>query len=214
MNSKSRNIPGSKSQDFNNFEWQELETMDSLFNIWQYIQQINSKETEMDRFKTPENQDKLVWVFEYLRYFCTHLNFLIPVIEVCQCPDMVAAEWKFLCSAHTNPAECSALDYIIHTLDGTTALLNSPKIFPSRIAIDKEAATYFQNVSRRLYRIFAHVYFHHKDVWGLFEKTHDDFVAFCEEHELVGKDSLIVPYHNVKPVIITMERNSMLETMD
>eukprot|EP00835_Amoeboradix_gromovi_P004724 NODE_387_length_9532_cov_0.176402.p5 type:complete len:206 gc:universal NODE_387_length_9532_cov_0.176402:5539-6156(+) len=202
-----RNSPGTLSKDFNNFEWQDLDTMDSLFNIWQYIQQINSKDVQKNRFVTPANQDPLVWIFEYLRYFCTQLNFLIPSIEVCACPDMVAGEWKFLCSAHTNPVECSALNYIIHTLDGTTALLNSPKVFPSRIAIDKEAATYFQNVSRRLYRIFAHVYFHHKDVWKSFEKIHDDFVEFCEQHELVGKDSLIVPYHETKPTIITMERS-------
>eukprot|EP00834_Sanchytrium_tribonematis_P007876 NODE_792_length_3855_cov_0.702688.p3 type:complete len:216 gc:universal NODE_792_length_3855_cov_0.702688:1343-696(-) len=215
MQSK-RNKPGTKISDFNQFEWQGLDEMDSLFNVWQYIQQVNKNpKTEAEiydkRFNTPMNQDQLVWVYEYLRYFCTELNFLIPAIEFCECDSMVAGEWKFLCSAHSNPQECSAVNYIIHTLDGTTALLNSSKIFPSRVAIDKEAATYFANVSRRLYRIFAHVFFHHKDAWTKFQKTHDDFVKFCEIHDLVGKDSLIVPYHEKQPQQVTMERSSILK---
>lgn len=33
-------------------------------------------------------------------------------------------EWLYLCAAHKAPKECCAIDYIIHTLDGTAALLN------------------------------------------------------------------------------------------
>lgn len=72
------------------------------------------------------------------------------------CPEMKAGEWLYLCVAHGNdgamevsltiilkknkvslttyvyPQQCCAIDYILHTLDSATALLNSPRAFPSR----------------------------------------------------------------------------------
>jgi hypothetical protein len=46
---------------------------------------------------------------------------------------MTATEqWIFLCAAHKNPKECSAIDYTRHTLDGAACLLNSNRYFPSR----------------------------------------------------------------------------------
>lgn len=204
------NLRGTSKKDFNQFKWQEVDEMESLFNVSQYIAQINQAPNTINRFQCPSSVDDLVWIYEYLRYFCVQLNYLVPDIEVCQCDAMVAGEWKFLCSAHASPVECSALDYIIHTLDGTTALLNSSKIFPSRVAIDKDAAVYFSNVSRRLYRIFAHVYYHHFDLWDVFKHTHDDFVALCECFQLVSKEALIVPYGQ-KTIPVTMERTSILE---
>lgn len=76
------------------------------------------------------------------------------------CPEMKADEWLYLCVAHGTgqngvievslprlrkkcrkvclivgfllKQQCCAIDYIVHTLDGATALLNSPKAFPSR----------------------------------------------------------------------------------
>jgi hypothetical protein len=69
------------------------------------------------------------------------------------CPEMKAGEWLYLCVAHGNEGamevglsfgstaaqllifvqqQCCAIDYILHTLDSATALLNSPRAFPSR----------------------------------------------------------------------------------
>ena len=49
------------------------------------------------------------------------------------CPVMNATdEWQYLCAAHKTPKECCAIDYIVHTLDGTSALLCLDKAFPSR----------------------------------------------------------------------------------
>lgn len=68
------------------------------------------------------------------------------------CPEMKAGEWLYLCVAHGNDGgmevsqikfhslielniymqQCCAIDYILHTLDSATALLNSPRAFPSR----------------------------------------------------------------------------------
>lgn len=70
------------------------------------------------------------------------------------CPQMKAGEWLYLCVAHGNDGamevriqpiqrtplysdapdikQCCAIDYILHTVDSATALLNSPRAFPSR----------------------------------------------------------------------------------
>jgi hypothetical protein len=74
-------------------------------------------------------------------------------------------EWLYLCAAHKTPKECCAIDYIIHTLDGTAALLNSDKYFPSRVSISESSLKYFQSIARRLYRVFSHAYFHHRDLF-------------------------------------------------
>ena len=54
------------------------------------------------------------------------------------CPEMKAGEWLYLCVAHGNDGameQCCAIDYILHTVDSATALLNSPRTFPSRQVI-------------------------------------------------------------------------------
>jgi len=51
------------------------------------------------------------------------------------CPEMRTADCQYLCASHDKPRECCATDYIIHTLDYTTAILNSTKLFPSRYII-------------------------------------------------------------------------------
>lgn len=91
--------------------------------------------------------------------------------------------------------QCCAIDYMVHTLDGTSYTLGSEKSFPSRyfaqillvhrsstnnegvlwaIAMSRtevpsESFSFFQSMMRRLYRIFSHAYFHHKEVFLEFE---------------------------------------------
>ena len=78
---------------------------------------------------------------------------------------MNAGDWMYLCASHGEEKECCAIDYIIHTLDGTTALLNSARHFPSRTYIPTTSLRHFGSISRRLNRIFMHAKDHHKDVF-------------------------------------------------
>ena len=73
----------------------------------------------------------------------------------------------YLCAAHStqNENECCAIDYIVHTLDATTALINSSRYFPSRMSIAPTSTKHFSSIARRLYRIFAHAYYHHREVF-------------------------------------------------
>jgi hypothetical protein len=145
--------------------------------------------------------DVNAWQYELLRFFTSELNqYVVPMGEVCttqSCPVMKATdEWIYLCASHAKPKECSAPDYMLHTLDGTSAYLTSTKWFPSRASILKGSAKAFPSIARRLYRIFAHAYYHHRQEFDNLEnETHlcERFTRFCEAYALVPRDLLIVP---------------------
>ena len=106
--------------------------------------------------------------------FCLELTDLtVAIMPECThaaCPQMKATdEWVFLCANHASPNECDAMSYTIHTLDGACSLLNSEKHFPSRVSIQKASIKHLPSTARRIYRIFAHAYFHHRALFDAFE---------------------------------------------
>ena len=118
------------------------------------------------------------WQLELLRGFLAELGALaVALNSVCTtstCPVMRATdEWLYLCAAHQPPKECSAIDYQLHTLDNAASTLTSQQSFPSRVNIPKESARHFGNIARRIYRNFAHAYFHHREVFTQFEVLTD-----------------------------------------
>ena len=143
----------------------------------------------------PQAVDTDVWVYEQLRWVvgsvdCNQgcrmltsshdrrivLDFSTPWLTSLQkecdrktrpktCDAMNADDWMYLCASHGEEKQCCAIDYIVHTLDGTTALLNSARHFPSRTYIPTTSLRHFGSVSRRLSRIFVHAYEHHSDVF-------------------------------------------------
>merc|ERR1712083_209617 len=123
-------------------------------------------------------------------------NFSVNVTIV-TCFQMTATEqWIFLCAAHKTPKECPAIDYTRHTLDGAACLLNSNKYFPSRVSIKESSVAKLGSVCRRVYRIFSHAYFHHRQIFEKFEsETHlcRRFTVFVTKYKLMTGDNLIVP---------------------
>jgi Mob1/phocein family len=96
----------------------------------------------------PPGTDPNLWIYEWLRYvlgkpwidirrLTRDLTLLIVAMinDGCNssnCPEMRTQDCQYLCATHDKARECPATDYIIHTLDFTTALLTSSKLFPSR----------------------------------------------------------------------------------
>ncbi|VDD86901.1 unnamed protein product [Enterobius vermicularis] len=198
-----RNDPGTTRADWNKWPEQSFEEMDSMLNVQQYIQQcIFADEKNIDKILTsPPGLEEGVWKYEHVRQFVMELNFLaIMLQEDCKpetCVQMTATEqWIFLCAAHKNPKECSAIDYTRHTLDGASALLNSNKYFPSRVNVKESSIAKIGSVCRRVYRIFSHAYFHHRDIFDNFEnRTHlcKRFTTFVRKYNLMANEHLIVP---------------------
>ena len=116
---------------------------------------------------------------------------------------MRASEWQYLCAVHDPPKSCCAIDYCCHTLDWATNILTSPKFFPSRLTLGSAAhggpqasMRHLTNIFRRLYRIFAHAWFQHRDVFWEAE-GHDGLYIFfktvCDMYNLIPEDNYTVP---------------------
>ncbi|RIA96070.1 Mob1/phocein [Glomus cerebriforme] len=201
-----RNRPGTKLEDTYQFPHIPLDQIDSAFALQEYLQSLirTDKENLDALVELPPGQDKETWQYEHLRQLCLELNYLVVQLEAeCTrqtCPEMKADEWQYLCAAHPAPMNCCAIDYIVHTLDGATTLLNSHKYFPSRISIPETSLKHYQSIARRLYRIFAHAWFHHREIFEAFENENMLYVRFLklsERYELIAKNLLIIPYNNI-----------------
>ncbi|KAG6800177.1 MOB kinase activator-like 4 isoform X1 [Apis laboriosa] len=198
-----RNRPGTTAKNFCRWPDEPFEEMDSTLAVQQYIQQMIRRDpSNVDLIlKMPEAQDEAVWKYEHLRQFCMELNGLTVRLQAeCHpetCTQMTATEqWIFLCAAHKTPKECPAIDYTRHTLDGAACLLNSNKYFPSRVSIKESSVAKLGSVSRRVYRIFSHAYYHHRTIFDEFENETflcRRFTAFVTKYNLMSKESLIVP---------------------
>lgn len=198
-----RNRPGTSTLNFYKWKDENFEDMESTLAVQQYIQQlIRHDKTNIDAIlQAPDQQDEGVWKYEHLRQFCMELNYITVRLQLeCSaqtCTQMTATEqWIFLCAAHKNPKECSAIDYTRHTLDGAACLLNSNRYFPSRVSIKESSVQKLGSVCRRIYRIFSHAYFHHREIFDEFEKETclcERFTKFVLKYDLMTLDTLIVP---------------------
>ncbi|CAK8674570.1 MOB-like protein phocein [Clavelina lepadiformis] len=198
-----RNPPGTKIEDFYKWAEHKFDDMDSTLAVQQYIQQtIRQDYTNTEKILSiPPGQDEGVWKYEHLRQFCLELNGLAVRLQAECTPDtcsqMTATEqWIFLCAAHKTPKECPAIDYTRHTLDGAACLLNNNKYFPSRVSIKESSVAKLGSVCRRVYRIFSHAYYHHRQI---FDEAENEtclckrFTLFVIKYNLMSQDNLIVP---------------------
>ncbi|KAF8908508.1 Mob1/phocein, partial [Gymnopilus junonius] len=163
------------------------------------------KEGEKSKSSAPEvSVDEACWIYEQLRRLAQDLSH--PLITTLQqectrasCPEMKAGEWLYLCVAHGNDGameQCCAIDYILHTVDSATALLNSPRTFPSRLSIPQTSHRHFSSLARRLGRIFAHAYFHHREAFEQAEaesSLYARFLALTSKFDLVPSEFLVIP---------------------
>lgn len=156
-----------------------------------------------------ESVDRNLWLYELCRFLTQKANivsiFLMNDNPPCSsqtCPEMRASEWQYLCAVHEPPKSCCAIDYCNHTLDWAANVLTSPKHFPSRLALGSEAGNAMQsmrqltNIFRRVYRIFAHAWFQHRDVFWSVEATYGLYMLFkvvCDEYHLIPEDSYTIP---------------------
>jgi len=126
---------------------------------------------------------------------------------------MIATEqWIFLCAAHKSPRECSAIDYMRHTLDFVAVQLNDPKRYPSRILVKEKDVSKLGNACRRIYRIFAHAYYQHRKVYDEFEaetKLCERFTKFVRRYNMCSDENLIVPCEGAPENAKNMEKTEM-----
>jgi hypothetical protein len=164
-----------------------------------------------------EQVDKNLWLYELCRFLTQRANivsiFLMndsPPCSAQTCPEMRASEWQYLCAVHEPPKSCCAIDYCNHTLDWAANVLTSPKHFPSRLNLGGNGANnpsgetgnamqsmrQLTNIFRRVYRIFAHAWFQHREVFWSVEGRYGLYVFFkavCDAYRLIPEDSYTIP---------------------
>ena len=116
---------------------------------------------------------------------------------------MRASEWQYLCAVHDPPKSCAAIDYCCHTLDEAGNMLTSQKHFPSRLTLGTESQGGTQggfktlaNIYRRVYRMFAHAWFQHRDAFEKVEREGGVYVLFkrvCDLYSLIPEDNYTIP---------------------
>ena len=158
----------------------------------------------------PEGIDRSLWLYELCRLLVIKVNELIvqffndsPPCSAQTCPEMRASEWQYLCAVHEPPKPCCAIDYCCHTLDWAATTLASNKHFPSRLKLGNEESGGSQqgvrqltNIMRRVYRIFAHAWFQHRQVFWHVESHEGLYILFktvCDVYSLIQEENYTIP---------------------
>ncbi|KAL5332803.1 Mob1/phocein [Aspergillus crustosus] len=218
--------PGSKSNEISaGPPVVPLSQLDSPFQLQEHLKALYSYYTRPENSDTvlpirratarqiaepPEGVDRMLWLYELCRFLTMKVNDLViaffaenPPCSAQTCPEMRASEWQYLCAVHDPPKACCAIDYCCHTLDWAANILTLPKHFPSRLTLGSETGggrlaghRHLTNIFRRLYRIFAHAWFQHREVFCQVESNDGLFMFFitvCDAFELIPADNFTIP---------------------
>lgn len=217
--------PGTKAADMTEGPpLVELTDVDSAFQLTEHLKALHYSLTHpegsdsvvaVDRdmahklAEAPEGVERTLWLYELCRFLTMKANAIItalfsddPPCSSITCPEMRASEWQYLCAVHDPPKACCAIDYCCHTLDWAANTLTSTKTFPSRLALDTNQTSQHQqirhltNIFRRVYRIFAHAWFQHRDMfWKVEGRTglYTFFKTVCDVYGLIPADNYTIP---------------------
>ena len=157
---------------------------------------------------------KLLFEVTAMRGFLVEVGaFVVFLSQWCSaqhCGKMQAtSKFRYRCSAHRKPKDCNAIQYMVHTLDLFTERLSgrectaqyaSPSASPGKGKGRDKAKKKVQphnekkvrkdigDLCRRVYRIFAHAFFHHQRRFDEYEARHllcSRFIMFFRKHQLV-----------------------------
>ncbi len=205
-------------------EFTDHHQLDSPFQLQEHLKalyhhhtksdQINttmalSRETALTLANPPQGVDRSLWLYELCRLLVMKANNLIvaffdekPPCSAATCPEMRASEWQYLCAVHDPPKSCCAIDYCCHTLDWAANVLTSQKNFPSRLTLGSETTggsqqgiRHLTNIFRRVYRIFAHAWFQHRQSFWEVEGKEGLYILFktvSDAYNLIPEESYTI----------------------
>jgi MOB kinase activator 1 len=153
----------------------------------------------------PEHEDLNEWLAKNVTDIYHHLSLLYKTItEFCtaeNCPLMTAGPgFKYLWAEGdgAKPVEVSAPEYIHLLLQWVDRQLEDDAIFPARIGapFPDDFQIIVRNIMRRLFRIYAHCYYHHLETFRMLgtqahlNTSFRHFVFFTNQFDLIEKDQL------------------------
>ncbi|OHS99466.1 Mob1/phocein family protein [Tritrichomonas foetus] len=156
--------------------------------------------------KLPEGEDLNEWLAKNVSDFYRQVSMLYSTItEFCtdeHCPVMSAGPgYRYLWSedqSGSHPAEVTAPQYIIYLLKWIDSLLENEEIFPStsNAPFPDDFIVYVKNCMKRLFRFYAHCYYHHLENFQalkmekLLNTSFKHFIFFSYEFNLISQDQL------------------------
>jgi len=202
-----RNKIGTRSVDLWSWNVEEFSSMQGPLAVQEYIQELirNDPSNIAKIIEPPPEVDLNVWQYEHLRQFILELNLLVTQLNgICTpqtCPKMQANDWLYLCASHKKEQECSAIDYMTHNLDFATSVLNNLKNFNSRVSIPSSSVKNLGTLARRLYRLFSHCFYKHKEIFLEFENEMflcARFTEFAKRFDLMCAKLFNIPEEVLK----------------
>jgi MOB kinase activator 1 len=155
--------------------------------------------------RLPVGENINEWYAQHVHYFHKQLSWLFPIIaEFCtpqNCPQMTAGGgFKYLWEdddQRRRTALC-APDYITTLLTWVKRQLEDESLFPTAPSapFPENFEEIVRRIMRRLFRIYAHAYYHHQEnfhVLGTMASLNTSFghfVLFINEFRLVDRDQL------------------------
>lgn len=156
--------------------------------------------------KLPAGENLNDWLAVSVVDFFNQLSCLYaPVAEFCtseKCEEMTAGPgYKYLWQdndKYKKPTMLPANEYITNVMMWTERYINNEKYFPSdpNVPFPSDFQDIVKNIFRRLFRIYAHIYHHHRqDITKIGAEAHLNtsfrhFIFFAQEFKLIPDDQL------------------------
>ncbi|OHS99541.1 MOB kinase activator-like 1 [Tritrichomonas foetus] len=155
--------------------------------------------------KLPEGEDLFEWLAKNINDFYRQVSMLFSVMtEFCtneRCCTMSAGPgYRYLWSDEKNPtpAEVTAPEYLTKLLKWIDGLLEDETVFPSTLNVQfpDDFMSIVKNIMKRLFRFYAHCYYHHIDDFhylkmsSLLDTSFKHFILFTHEFDLIPPDQL------------------------
>jgi len=154
--------------------------------------------------KLPQNYDINEWLATNTVDFYNQMNILYGTIQkYCtktSCPLMAAGKYEYLWAVDKNskPEAVSAPEYVNLLMNWIQSLLDDPSVFPETIDIPfpKTFVNTIKNIFKKLFRVYAHIYFSHfRDIVQSGIEAHlntcfKHFYLFITEFSLVPEKEL------------------------
>ncbi|KAH0791732.1 MOB kinase activator-like 1A [Histomonas meleagridis] len=154
--------------------------------------------------KLPANRTFEEWAAAHVSEFFNQLNLLFSsIIDNCtteSCPEMTAGPaYKYYWQdndKYKKPTMIPAREYIANVLLMVEKYLDDESVFPSDPATPypKNFREILVNIFKRMFRIYAHIYFHHREhIQRIGAEAHLNtcfrhFVIFAKEFKLIPED--------------------------
>jgi hypothetical protein len=138
--------------------------------------------------------------YEWKRTFHTIFSEIVTELGIgkecspTQCPKITAGpKCEYVCMNYgggKHNFNCCAIDYCIHTLDTNSVLLTHPAYFSNRDKISGHSASVLIKMVRYLYRMLAHIYFHHRKLFDSLEygyRIGGCLTLYCKKFNIIDK---------------------------